>query len=73
MWVWAKSRDGKEGWVPDSIITTDAPFRVTQTYSAQELTCQKGQTLTSHNTLHGWVFCTDEQGQSGWVPARNLA
>lgn len=72
-WLWAKSRDGKEGWVPDCIISETGPIAATENYTAMELTCQEGQTLTAQRNLHGWVFCSNGEGQKGWVPKRNLS
>jgi len=71
-WLWAKHADGKEGWVPDAIASEAHPFTATETYSALELSCTKGQALTALRVLHGWVWCLDEAGQRGWVPLRNL-
>lgn len=72
-WLWAKNLDGKEGWVPDCIISANSPAIATEDYTAMELTCQKGQTLKAERTLHGWVFCSNDDGKKGWVPERNLA
>ncbi len=72
-WLWAKNRNGKEGWIPDCLVSDTNPARATETYTAVELTCQKGETLKGENVLHGWVFCSNEKGQKGWVPERNLA
>lgn len=68
-WLWAICAAGKEGWVPDCLV---ANATMTETYSAQELGCTAGQVLTGHMVLHGWVLCTDENGQRGWVPRHNL-
>ncbi len=72
-WLWAKSLNGKEGWVPDCILNTEGPITVKENYTAMELTCKKGQILTAEKKLHGWVFCKNEDGLSGWVPERNLS
>ena len=72
-WLWAKSLAGKEGWVPDCIVSKQVPATVTENYTAIELTCRKGQYLISENVMHGWVFCKDGNTKKGWVPKRNLA
>lgn len=71
-WLWAKNTQGKEGWIPDAIVSKTTPASATETYSALEISSQKGQTLIGHRTLHGWVLCSDQAGQIGWVPERNL-
>jgi len=72
IWLWAKNQDGKEGWIPDCIVSKGAQKTATETYSAMELTCQKGQYLTVEKRLHGWIWCSEQSGQKGWVPERNL-
>ena len=71
-WLWAESQDGKEGWVPDCIVSKGDHPKATKTYSAIELTCRKGQSLIAEKRLHGWVWCSDQSGKQGWVPERNL-
>ncbi len=71
-WLWAKSRNGKEGWIPDCIVSDTDPVTATENYTAVELTCQKGETLRGEKVRHGWVFCSNRNGQRGWVPERNI-
>jgi len=71
-WLWAKNTYGKEGWIPDCIVTSTDPKTATEDYTAMELSCQKGQFLTAEKEQHGWVFCRNDDGQRGWVPKRNL-
>ena len=74
IWVWAKSMDGLEGWIPDTIVKrSNAGFVATEDYTAAELTCQKGETVTGEKETHGWVFCRASDGRLGWVPRKNLA
>jgi len=71
-WLWAKSLAGKEGWVPDCLVSHEAPSTAQEDYTAVELSCQRGQTLTAEKTTHGWVFCRADDGRCGWVPEKNL-
>ena len=71
-WLWAKSRNGKEGWIPDCIVSETNPVTATEDYTAMELTCHKGETLWGEKVQHGWVFCSIRNGQRGWVPERNI-
>ena len=73
LWVWADS-GGREGWVPDTLARPDADGNVvSRDYTAQELSCAAGQTLTAIESSHGWVFCEDAARNRGWIPERNFA
>lgn len=74
LWIWARSADGLEGWIPDSLARPGAGGHVaTSDYTAMELTCRAGQILTGEQETHGWIFCTAQDGTAGWVPRQNLA
>jgi len=62
LWLWAIDLFGKEGWIPD-----------TSRYSAQELTCEAGQTLSVKWQTHGWSWCENTSGYAGWVPNRCIS
>ena len=73
IWLWAKSTSGLEGWVPDNIVEkTNSGYVSAEDYTAAELTCQAGQTVTGEKETHGWVFCRSSDGSAGWVPLKNL-
>lgn len=65
-WLWAVANDGREGWIPDALISEDG--RAREAYSAIELTCQTGETLLTLAETHGWALCRNERGEEGWVP-----
>lgn len=70
VWVWARSRAGKEGWVPDDLVC-DAGNGVgaaARDYSAMELTCCAGDVVTVVMEDHGWAWCENAEGRAGWVP-----
>ncbi|MEM7544702.1 MAG: SH3 domain-containing protein [Pseudomonadota bacterium] len=71
-WLWARHRSGKEGWVPDCLISMGSPARALEDYTAMELTCRKGEKLIALRQLHGWVFCRNADKVAGWVPERKL-
>ena len=71
-WLWAQNAAGKEGWVPDAIVSGDEPWFATQDYSAIELTVKPGQQLSGFMTMHGWAWCQDEDLARGWVPLSHL-
>ncbi|MFT4717397.1 MAG: hypothetical protein ACI861_000728, partial [Paracoccaceae bacterium] len=72
-WLWAKSRDGKKGWIPDTLVPKTSTSVAQTDYTAAELTCQLGQILVAEKRTHGWVYCRSDDGQHGWVPEKNLS
>ena len=74
IWLWAVASDGREGWVPDTLVeeTSAGQRRATQTYSAQELSCTRGEKLSVITKTHGWTWCENSEGGAGWVPDENL-
>ena len=70
-WLWAIAPDGREGWVPNTLL--DADGYAGQDYSAMELSCNVGQTLMTGVRTHGWVWCTDDSAGQGWVPVQCLS
>jgi hypothetical protein len=75
VWIWCTDQRGKNGWVPKNIIIFD-PNGTTgiarSTYTATELTVVIGDELVAHQEESGWVWCTNQQGKSGWVPLEHL-
>ncbi|MCC5988794.1 MAG: hypothetical protein JJT95_14035 [Pararhodobacter sp.] len=73
LWLWARAADGREGWVPDTLLDcATGDCRTRRDYSAVELTCRAGQVLEGGEEMHGWVWCRAADGQAGWVPRRHL-
>ena len=74
LWLWARAGDGREGWIPDSLVRQGASGPVaSDAYAATELTCRAGEVVSAARAIHGWVWCRTATGRAGWVPARNLA
>ncbi len=72
-WVWCEDRNGKGGWVPDDCIELVGKFaRARYDYAATELAATVGQELVVTREKRGWALCTNESGQSGWLPLANL-
>lgn len=69
VWVWCTNRQGKSGWVPKGYFaqhgTTGTALR---DYAATELTVHAGEEVAVEQEESGWAWCTNSQGQSGWVP-----
>ncbi|MEP1206377.1 MAG: SH3 domain-containing protein [Rhizobiaceae bacterium] len=73
-WLWARASDGREGWVPDSLVE-DAGIESAVAlfdYSAMELSCKKNEVLAVVKNTHGWTWCVNSAGDEGWVPDQNL-
>jgi uncharacterized protein YgiM (DUF1202 family) len=68
-WVWCTNAHEKEGWVPEQFLERSGErARATVDYDATELTVHAGEHLRVEEEVNGWFWCTNEQGQSGWVP-----
>ena len=68
-WVWAIGPDGREGWIPDdSFKRRNDNVSAIIDYSAQELTCAPGDLLVGVFESHGWIWCTNDRGEAGWIP-----
>ncbi len=72
-WVWCTNQEGKGGWVPEQYIEEhESGGTVRNNYTAVELAVGVGEEVRLGQRLNGWVWCTNANGQSGWVPERNL-
>jgi uncharacterized protein YgiM (DUF1202 family) len=72
-WLWCVADAGKSGWVPEQYVEREAEYgRLLRNYDATELSVAKGDRLLLHFEESDWVWCTNRQGQSGWVPAANI-
>jgi hypothetical protein len=73
-WLWAVADDGREGWVPDDLVseTDDGPV-ASRDFSANELTCSAGEAVRFIRETHGWAWCRKDDGREGWLPLGNLS
>ena len=70
----AVADDGREGWVPDDLVTeTDDGTVASRDFSAIELTCSAGDAVDIVWETHGWAWCRNRDGSEGWLPLRNLS
>jgi hypothetical protein len=75
MWIWCTDQRGKSGWVPKGGIdfhATGTTGTARYDYTATELTVAVGEELVVEREESGWLWCTDQQGKSGWVPADHV-
>lgn len=72
-WVWVAGPDGREGWVPGTVLATDgAGWRAGAAFDAAELTVAAGEAVEVLEATHGWSLCRAADGRRGWVPDRCL-
>ena len=72
-WVWCTNRIGKSGWVPEAYLERKGDVgRLRCDYDAIELTVQVGDVLTVHKAESGFLWVTDQDGRTGWVPSTHV-
>ena len=73
IWVWCVNQAGKEGWVPEDYFERNGKTGIALfDYSAVELAAEVEEILTVHREKGGWLWCTNQQGRNGWIPASNI-
>ena len=75
MWIWCTDQRGKSGWVPKDGIDFHANSTIgiaRYDYAATELTVAVGDELVVEREESGWLWCTDQRGKSGWIPAAHV-
>lgn len=74
-WFWCHLDGQSPGWVPGEVfeMLDGQRGRAIESYTAKELTVEKGQKVRIEKTLNGWAWCKTESGsEEGWVPLINL-
>lgn len=67
--VYSASARGRSGWVPESWLRIGADTcTLLQDYDAVELSVSEGEVLAGSVVAEGWLWATDQHGQSSWVP-----
>lgn len=73
-WLWCTNREGKSGWVPVAYLERRGATAVARRdYDSEELAVEAGDELIVTQEESGWLWCTNGQGASGWVPAEAVA
>jgi SH3-like domain-containing protein len=70
-WRWCTDARGKEGWVPERLISRGRT--IDRDYTARELPAQPGDEVEIVLEEAGWIWCRKDDGTSGWLPARAVA
>ena len=74
LWIWAVADDKRAGWIPDDLaVQCEDIWRASRDYSAIELSCTPGDTVTIIQESHGWAWCTNARGEKGWLPLKCLS
>ncbi|MGE5673164.1 MAG: SH3 domain-containing protein [Mycobacterium leprae] len=72
-WRWCTNRKGKSGWVAERLLSRlGNAVMVTENYNAGELTVHPDEIVEGLRILEGWIWCRNDVGQEGWVPAKKL-
>jgi hypothetical protein len=72
-WLWCTTQQGKDGWVPQAYVAREGNTGLAlDDYDATELSVRAGEDLFAAQEESGWLWCTNQRDQSGWVPAENL-
>ena len=72
-WTWCTKRDGESRWVPEAYVERRGDTGVMRRdYEATELSVAVGEELLMGEEESDWVWCTNQEGHSGWVPMDNV-
>jgi hypothetical protein len=72
-WVWCTNQAGRSGWAPEVYVRREGDTGLGLVdYDGTELSVEVGQELLVGAQESGWIWCTDQAGQGGWVPAKNV-
>jgi uncharacterized protein YgiM (DUF1202 family) len=72
-WIWCTTLVGKSGWVPTAYVEPMGQLGLARRdYDATELSAKTGEELTVSHEESGWLWCTNRQGRSGWIPVENV-
>jgi diadenosine tetraphosphate (Ap4A) HIT family hydrolase len=72
-WIWCTNRRGQSRWVPESYVERSGNKCIAlRDYEATELSVKAGERLIIRQGESGWFWCTNQLGQSGWVPGEHL-
>jgi uncharacterized protein YgiM (DUF1202 family) len=72
-WIWCTNKSGESRWVPENYLEIDEnTCKILQDYNATELSITVGEELIIENEEAEWFWVTNQQGNSGWVPIKNV-
>ena len=72
-WVWCTNKNEESRWVPEAYVERKGKVGVMHCdYEATELSVSVGEELVMDKEESDWIWCTNQSGQSGWVPADHV-
>lgn len=72
-WIWCTNGKGHSGWVPERYLERKGKTGLAlYDYDATELSVSAGEELALGKGESGWIWCTNQKGKSGWVPAEHV-
>ncbi len=77
IWVWCTDPRDKSAWAPFDLLEPlpgqgRYRARAGYTYDAVELPVASGDEIVVNSEKNGWYWCTNSQGEQGWVPADHV-
>jgi hypothetical protein len=68
-WVWATDKDDNDGYVPECILEPlgEGRFAAIEAFDPTVLTVRRGDRIESLRQIHGWHWCRNDRGMTGWV------
>ncbi|MEP6907174.1 MAG: SH3 domain-containing protein [Pseudoxanthomonas sp.] len=71
--VWTTLAQGLGGWIPATLFDRESGEATAQAdYDTRELPTEIGEMLMVHHQQEGWCWAENENGESGWIPARAI-
>ena len=69
-WLWCRAEDGREGWVPERLLSSTNPGRahLKEAYEATELPLAAGERVELVKEFDGFGWGECEDGRAGWFP-----
>lgn len=72
--IWCTNAEGASAWVAETVFERHGRVGIaSRRYSAVELGINPGEMVTIDEEFGGWSWCTNEHGESGWVPDTHLS
>ena len=74
-WLWCRADDGREGWVPETILSSTEPgaAEILEGYEATEVPVEAGASVDVLEEFDGFAWVRRVDGRLGWIPSRMLA
>ena len=69
-WIWGVDKKGAGVWVPEKYLEIkENTGTLLIDYDTTELNVTAGERLTLIKEESGWMWCSNQKGETGWVPS----